>query len=139
MIQDKQEIRKIVRQVIKEIENAMTGGGWDTNNDISHFHGYPSGYSNFPTGDEKMPENLPNKESLNSKKRFDNFQEFSKNKEIYDFPIEDFKVGLSLEKSLLEKSGVFKSYYDLARLVIDNLESNKFYYRKNEDIRSSQK
>lgn len=62
---NKNIVKNIIREVLTEIEMAIGGGGWDSNNDIVHFHGYPSGYSNFPKGKENIPENLPDKDDIN--------------------------------------------------------------------------
>lgn len=59
---------------------AIGGGGWDSNNDIVHFHGYPSGYGKFPKGDDMLPEDLPNKKEINKrndKKLFESNEDIS--------------------------------------------------------------
>jgi GNAT superfamily N-acetyltransferase len=62
---NKNIIKNIVKEVLFEMEMAIGGGGWDSNNDIVHFHGYPSGYGKFPKGDDILPEDLPNKREVN--------------------------------------------------------------------------
>ena len=72
---------------------AIGGGGWDSNNDIVNFHGYPSGYSQFPGIYVDLPEELPNKEEVNKnnqKKLFESegeitFHTFQDGHEFYKY------------------------------------------------------
>jgi GNAT superfamily N-acetyltransferase len=90
---NKNIIKNIVKEVLSEMEMAIGGGGWDSNNDISHFHGYPSGYSEFPKGNNTLPENLPDKEDINKDtyiKLFESnedisFHTFENGSEFYEY------------------------------------------------------
>lgn len=77
---NKNFLKYIVREMLSEMEMAIGGSGWDSNNDIIHFHGYPSGYSNFPKGKEDIPENLPDKDDIN---KDTHVKLFESNEEIY--------------------------------------------------------
>lgn len=124
-----QELRNIVRSVLSEIEMAIGGGGWDTNNDVSRFHGYPSGYGQFPYLDTDMPEMLPDVEEVNRMNAESNFKSFLNNNEVYDFPFESFKKGMEVEVEQSKKVGQFINLFDLAKKVIDNIQKNKNYYQ----------
>ncbi len=87
-------LRNIIKEVLMEIEMAIGGGGWDSNNDITQFHGYPSGYSQFPGLYVDLPEELPNKKEVNknnqkkileNKKEEVTFKVFQNGNEFYNY------------------------------------------------------
>ena len=126
VMRDKKQIRLIVRETLNEIAMAIGGGGWDSNNDITHFHGYPSGYSQFPFLYTDTPEMLPKAEEINKNNEYKINQNASKNQEVYDFPFDYFKKGFEIEK----ETNDYLNVYDIAKKVIENLQKDKNYYAK---------
>jgi hypothetical protein len=124
----KSEIRKIVREVITEMEMAIGGTGWDSNNDVSRFYASPSGYGQFPYLYTDIPEMLPDKDEVNRRNE-KGFNDFSNNHEVYEFPIEDFQKGLEIEKERASHLNSFSSIFDIANIVINNLKQDKNYYQ----------
>lgn len=125
----KQELRNIVRSVLNEIEMAIGGGGWDSNNDVSKFHGYPSGYGQFPYLHTDIPEMLPNADEVNRMNAESNFKSFLNNNEVYEFPFEIFQKGMEKEIEQAKQNGQFINLFDLAKKVIDNIQKDKSYYQ----------
>ena len=122
-----EEIKKIVKEVLSEMEMAIGGGGFDSNNDVAQFHGYPSGYGQFPHLHPNLPDTLPNTQEINQAND-DKMKSFIKNNETYEFPIESFKKGLNIEVNIFKKNETTFNWFDIAKIVIKNLESNKDYY-----------
>jgi len=124
----KNNIRLIIREILSEMEMAIGGGGWDSNNDISRFHGYPSGYGEFPHGDNPLPEDLPSpREIANSNTGYDGFYN---NNEVYEFPFVQFKKGIEIEQNNLKDKVGHINLFDIAKNVIDNLMQDKNFYLK---------
>mgnify|MGYP000847375452 CR=1 FL=1 len=123
------EVRLLVREVISEIAMAIGGSGWDSNNDIHSFHGYPSGYGQFPYIYTDIPEMLASADEINKNNEHIMVKKYANNNEVYDFPFEFFKKGFELEKAELEKQKQNLSVYDIARKVIDNIQKNKNFYQ----------
>ena len=127
----KNKLRFIIRKIINEI--GVPGSGWDSNNDITLFHGYPSGVQKFPYGNTDLPENLPN---INDKDYIENtgsaysFEELSQNKDVYNFPMDEFKIGMKIETKQAQKQNCFNNVFDVAYLVIENLKEDPQYYSK---------
>lgn len=121
------DVRIIVREVLNEIDMSSGGGGWDSNNDVAQFHGSPSGHGQFPYLYVDKPDMLPSVADLKSQ-NVDNFEDFRKNNEIYDFPYDDFKNGIEKEFKTCKEEGKNIHLYDIARFVIDNLQKDKNYY-----------
>jgi len=121
------EVRKIVREILSEMEMAIGGGGWDSNNDVAQFHGYPSGYGQFPYLHPDLPDALPNAQEINQM-NYDKMKNFVKNNEVYEFPIEQFKKGLEIESDNFKKNKTVFNWFDVARIVINNLDSDKNCY-----------
>lgn len=125
------KVRKIVREVLFEMEMAIGGGGFDSNNDISRFHGYPSGYGQFPhlhPDMPELPEMLPTIEDIRKGNNAD-FDKLIKNNEVYDFPIEYFKAGLEQETEKFRENKNYINLFDVAREVLKNLEASKDFYK----------
>jgi len=122
-------VRLLVREVISEIAMAIGGSGWDSNNDIQSFHGYPSGYGQFPYLYTDIPEMLPGAEEINKNSEHIKIKKYENNNEVYDFPFEDFKKGFEIEKSELEKQKQLLNVFDIAKKVIDNLRKDKNFYQ----------
>ena len=120
-VKSNKDIRLLVRKIISEVELNMAGGatGWDSNNDISFFHGYPSGYGEFPFLHVDTPNMLPNAEEVNAE--FENKTRF---------PLDKFTFGLDYERKINNNN---QSEFDLARLVIDNLQKDENYYETKND------
>ena len=126
---DSHKIRNIVREVLSEIEMAQGGRGFDSNNDIAKFHGYPSGYGQFPYLYTDIPEMLPGAEEINKNSEHIKIKKYENNNEVYDFPFENFKKGFEIEKSELEKQKQLLNVFDIAKKVIDNLRKDKNFYQ----------
>ncbi len=122
-------VRLLVREVISEIAMAMGGSGWDSNNDIQSFHGYPSGYGQFPYLYTDIPEMLPGAEEINKNSEHIKIKKYENNNEVYDFPFDDFKKGFEIEKLELEKQKQLLNVFDIAKKVIDNLRKDKNFYQ----------
>ena len=90
-------VRLLVREVISEIAMSMGGSGWDSNNDIQSFHGYPSGYGQFPYLYTDIPEMLPGAEEINKNSEHIKIKKYENNNEVYDFPFENFKKGFEIK------------------------------------------
>lgn len=120
-VKNNKDIRLLVRKIISEVELNMSGGasGWDSNNDISFFHGYPSGYGEFPFLHVDTPDMLPNADEVNAE--FENKTRF---------PLDKFTFGLDYERKTNNNN---QSEFDLARLVIDNLQKDENYYETKND------
>ena len=135
-MENHKEIRLIVRETLNEIAMAIGGTGWDSNNDIHSFHGYPSGYGQFPYLYTDIPEMLPNAEEVNKNNEHIRIQKYARNNEVYDFPFESFKKGFEVEKKELEKQHKILNVYDIGKIVIDNLRKDKNFYQ-NENARNT--
>ena len=122
-------VRLLVREVISEIAMSMGGSGWDSNNDIQSFHGYPSGYGQFPYLYTDIPEMLPGAEEINKNSEHIKIKKYENNNEVYDFPLDNFKKGFEIEKLELEKQKQLLNVFDLAKKVIDNLKKDKNFYQ----------
>lgn len=130
------KIRLIVRETLNEIAMAIGGSGWDSNNDIHSFHGYPSGYGQFPYLYTDIPEMLPSADEVNKNNEHIRTQKYSRNNEVYDFPFEAFSKGFEIEKKELENKNQILNVYDIAREVIENLRKDKNFYQ-NENARNT--
>jgi hypothetical protein len=119
------EIRKVVREILSEIEMAIGGGGWDSNNDVAQFVSSP--YGQFPYLYVDKPEMLPSVADLKSQNNND-FEVFNKNNEVYNFPYEQFKNGMEIEMENQKKEGKDIHFYDIAHFVINNLQKDKNLY-----------
>jgi hypothetical protein len=124
---EKNEIRKLVRETLSEIAMAIGGGGWDSNNDVAQFHGSPSGYGQFPYLYTDRPDMLPSVGDLKSQGT-NEFEQFRRNNEVYEFPYESFKNGIEQEVETCKQQGKDIYLYDIARFVIDNLQKDKNFY-----------
>ncbi len=129
------EIRKIIKETLLEMEMAIGGGGFDSNNDIAQFHGYPSGYGEFPYLHPDLPDALPNSKEINQANH-DKMKDFIRNNETYEFPFEEFKKGIDIEVENFKKNETIFNWFDVARIAIKNIESDKDYY-KNESSRNT--
>jgi len=123
------KIRLIVRETINEIAMAIGGTGWDSNNDIHSFHGYPSGYGQFPYLYTDIPEMLPSAEEINKNNEHIKIQKYARNNEVYEFPFEAFKKGYEIEKKELENKNQIINVYDIAIEVIEKLRKDKNFYQ----------
>jgi hypothetical protein len=107
-VNTKKEIRNFVKQTLQEVITFAGGGGWDSNNDISHFHGFPSGYSRFPFLDSYTPEMMPDSEELNSDKE-----------NIFDS--EEFKQAMDDEIQNCLKNKQFIDPHKIAKKILSDL------------------
>lgn len=105
-------IRREVRKVLKETRQQMHPA-------------YPvnGGANNFPyedTGDiTKLPEDINTQDDY-----LVNWKGMSSNSDLYDFPEEEFKKGIQVERA---KNDIF-NVLDISRIVINNLESDPQFY-----------
>lgn len=132
-------IRLVVREVISEIAMAIGGGGWDSNNDVQSFHGYPSGYGQFPYLYTDIPEMLPSADEINKNNEYKINQSYINNNEVYDFPFDSFKDGFEIEKKNNLENKTQEptlNIYNIAIKVIENLKKDKNYYN-NENARNT--
>lgn len=126
---EKKEVRLFVREVISEIAMAIGGSGWDSNNDVQSFHGYPSGYGQFPYLYTDMPEMLPSAEEINKNNEHIKINKYTNNNEVYEFPFDSFKKGFEIERHELERQKQLISIFDIAKIVIDKLRKDKNFYQ----------
>jgi len=126
---EKKEVRLFVREVISEIAMAIGGSGWDSNNDVQSFHGYPSGYGQFPYLYTDMPEMLPSAEEINKNNEHIKINKYTNNNEVYEFPFDSFKKGFEIERHELERQKQLISVFDIAKIVIDKLRKDKNFYQ----------
>jgi hypothetical protein len=133
--ESKDIVKNLIKQVfLKEFYNGSSG--WDSNNDITLFHGYPSGVQKFPYVTTDLPENL--KDVNDEKDYLSFFNKISANKDVYTFPFEDFKTGLEFEISKENKNNKLINTFELAQKVLKNLSINPQHYstttlKKDED------
>lgn len=132
------KIRLIVRETLNEIAMAIGGSGWDSNNDLHSFHGYPSGYGQFPYLYTDIPEMLASADEVNKNNEHIRVQKYTRNNEVYDFPFEAFKKGYEIEKKELENKNQILNVYDIAREVIENLRNDKNFYQNENAGNTSQ-
>jgi hypothetical protein len=126
---EKGEVRLFVREVISEIAMAIGGSGWDSNNDVQSFHGYPSGYGQFPYLYTDIPEMLPSAEEINKNNEHIKINKYTNNNEVYEFPFDTFKKGFEIERHELESQKQLINVFDIAKIVIDKLRKDKNFYQ----------
>jgi hypothetical protein len=124
----KNNVRKIVKEVLSEMEMAIGGGGFDSNNDLAQFHGYPDGYGEFPHLHPDLPSELPSSSEINQLNS-DKMKDFITNDETYEFPMEEFKKGLEAEVDNYKKNKTVFNWFDVANIVLNNLKKDKNYYQ----------
>jgi len=108
---EEDKIRQEVRGVLKEMMQQMHPA-------------YPvnGGNNRFPYDEDgivMLPEDIDPREEY-----LINWDGFSENKDLYNFPTEEFKKGIKVEKS---KNTIF-NILDIAKIVIDNLRDNPQFY-----------
>lgn len=104
----RQEIRGILSELMQQFHPAY----------------YVNGSSNkFPyEGDDNIVP-LPN--DISTKEEYlINWEELSTNKDLYSFPIEEFKKGIRVERA---KNTIF-NILDIAKIVINKLQENPHFY-----------
>lgn len=108
---DKNQIRQEVRAILREMQfgrSVYSSGG---------------GLNKFPKEDENGLVRLP--EDINTKEDYlVNWEGVSGNHDLYNFPIEEFKKGVEVERA---KNNIF-NILDIAEIVINNLEENPRFY-----------
>ena len=107
----KKELRKIIRKILSEIITFAGGSAWDSNNDISKFHGYPSGYSEFPYLRVDTPDTLPDAEEVN----FDN----NSNTDIINS--KEFKDILDIEIKKHKQNNEFIDIHAITKRILQQL------------------
>lgn len=120
-------LREEIRKIFKEI--GAPGSGW-YGGDVSMFHG--SGSEKFPYGNIDTPENLStiNKEKNFEEDEFYKLDNFSNNKDIYEFPMEEFHLGLEIEMKNLSKYNSQENILDIGHKVLSNLQEDPRHYSK---------
>ena len=105
----RQEIRAILRETMQQQHAA--------------YYSAAPGANRFPyeRGDDivRLPEDIDPKEDYVL-----NWEEVSTNHDLYNFPMEEFKKGIQVEKS---NNNLF-NILDIAEIVINNLEENPQFY-----------
>jgi len=104
----RQQVRIILREMMQQQHPAYPVNGG--NNQFPHYDG-----DTFV----KLPEEINTKEEY-----LVNWEEVSNNDDLYNFPMEEFKKGLHVEKA---KNNIF-NILDIAEIVINNLEDNPQFY-----------
>lgn len=108
---NKNQIRAEIRAVLREMQfgrPVYSSGG---------------GLNKFPKEDEEGFVGLP--EDIDTSEYYlINWEGFSKNNDLYNFPMEEFKKGIEVEKA---KNNIF-NILDIAEIVINNLEENPRFY-----------
>lgn len=109
---NKQKLRKKIRGIIKELFQSHT-----------HFSKeYPQAGSTFPYHDKFAP---VNPDEINTDiNYYQAFNAFAGNDDTYDFPFDEFKKGIQMEKKVNPDFNLFQ----IAEIVIDNLKENKYFY-----------
>jgi len=103
-----QEIREVLNEVLQQTKATYPVSG---------------GNNQFPTQDDDSFVKLP--EDINTKEDYlVNWNEVSENDDLYNFPLEEFKKGIQVEKA---KNDIF-NILDIAKIVINNLEDNPQFY-----------
>ena len=109
---DENYIRQEVRDTLQELMQK------------SHPSYYTNASSNkFPYQSDddivRLPEDIDTQEEY-----LVNWNHASSNQDIQDFPSEEFKKGIAIEKTKRE----FVNILDVAKIVIDNLKENPLFY-----------
>jgi len=130
------EIRNLVREAL--MNEFMMGESWDSNNDVVLFHG--GGMQKFPYGDTDLPENLP---ELNRQKDMikalddDSWKSYSSNKDVYEFPMDEFKKGMEVELRARKAEGQGRvDVLELGMVVLDRLQDDPHHYSGMEQVKS---
>jgi hypothetical protein len=110
MIMNNKQIRQEIRNILYEIQfgrSVYSSGG---------------GLNKFPYNEDEFV-GLP--EDINTKEEYlVNWVGISGNQDLYNFPMEEFKKGMEVEKT---KNNIF-NILDIAEIVINNLEVNPRFY-----------
>lgn len=108
---DKDKVRQEVRDILHEMQYGRS---------VYYADG---GASSFPKENEDDIVGLP--EEISAKENYlMNWEEVSENNDLYNFPMEEFKKGISVEKG---RNNTF-NILDIAEIVINNLEENPRFY-----------
>lgn len=82
-----------------------------------------AGGNEFPYQEDEeivgLPENIDTREEY-----LVNWDESSTNHDIYNFPIDEFKKGIQVERA----KNTILNILDISKIVIDNLEENPQFY-----------
>ena len=137
-MKSKEKLKKMIRGILIQEFNLGAAGasGWDSNNDITLFHGYPSLVQKFPYEDTDLPENL---KKINRLKDYmdsyysdttDSYNKLAQNKDVYKFPFKEFKIGLDVESHDASKYNKQINIIDVAKIVLEKLIDDPQYYSK---------
>ncbi len=106
------KIRQEVRKVLREIGQAMKST-YPVNGDSG----------GFPYADQESIVRLP--ADIDTKDDYlVNWEAFSENDDLYNFPLEEFKKGIRVEKAKNQILNIL----DISKKVINNLEDNPEFY-----------
>ena len=104
----RQEVRKVLQELMQQMHPAYPING---------------GNNKFPYNDQddivRLPEDIDPKEEY-----LINWEGYSENHDLYDFPLEEFKKGIQVERA---KNTIF-SILEIAEIVINNLQDNPQFY-----------
>lgn len=104
----KQEIRRVLLETMQQFQPAFPLSG---------------GANKFPYNDSDNIVQLP--EDINTKEDYViNWKDVSENNDLYNFPLDEFKKGIYVEKA---KKSLF-NILDVAEIVINNLKENPQFY-----------
>jgi hypothetical protein len=107
----KKKLRIIIRKTLSEVMTFAGGSAWDSNNDISSFHGYPSGYSEFPYLRTDTPDMLPDSEEVNCEN--DSNTDIINSKEFKDI------LGIEIKKH--KKNNEFIDIHAITKRILQQL------------------
>jgi len=104
----RKEVRKVLHELMQQIHPAYPING---------------GANKFPYNEEEGIVTLP--EDIDTRQDYlINWEEVSDNNDLYDFPLEEFKKGIQVERA---KNNAF-NILDVAKIVINNLQDNPHFY-----------
>ena len=106
--QIRQEVRKVLMELMQQIHPSYPING---------------GNNKFPQYEEDGIVSLP--EDINHKENYlINWEDVSSNGDLYNFPIEEFKKGIPVERARNEMFNIL----DIGKIVINNLQNNPQFY-----------
>lgn len=104
----RKEIRNILHEIMQQLHPVYSVNG---------------GNNTFPYNGDDGIVRLP--EDINTQSEYlYNWEQKSTNNDLYDFPIEEFKKGIKVERAKNNISNIL----DISKKVINNLEKNPHFY-----------
>jgi len=107
------KIRKEVRYILKELSHQFH----------SDYYINSGSGNQFPKANDDGFVALP--QNINTSQDYlINWNGYSNNHDLYNFPLEEFKKGISVEKSKRSNFNIL----EISKIVIDNLKENPNFY-----------